>query len=884
MKKVMKLLAVVLCLVLVIGAIPVQAAETISLKKSSKILYLGGCVGKKANGKKASYYSFVKIKKLLKGFDSKTMDVKLESEDPSIVSVSNKTCKATAKKRGETEVVIIVRNKKDETTIATKILSVTVKKNADKNFEVSGIADGKEYKVGDSITVKMPRTADDDYRRLTCSSSNVTLKKTGSYGTEYKVTFDKAGTYTIKAETYQTSTYKGTIYSKSFNVTVKGEDKPVPTVTPTPTPVATKLTVKQSALDTIVVSGISNPANVKASDLEIYYEIGDVKIDFTLIKEVKADGDNLIVTMYSDFAGDLAYKVALKGDKDQVASFKAISVTEKDIASLGISTNLVQVDVPTELDIKYYNKDKIDITKSVKDKVFPSISLITDTYDAYSSGSTVCLLKANKPVVFEVSVYIGQDDRGESIFVKEKFTVVADEPKFQNFIYTIKEDNGTYLKDTDTLGTSFSMNAANPVIEALFKYYDAATGKTTYHTFAEEGITKIKPADESVLFIGSQSPTGGFYLKPNKTGTTALLFYKGDTLVQNASAKVTVLGEAKASAVTATISKQTLNVNPIADDKLEIKVTVKDQYGKEIKDAPITIEQTDQTKSSTGIASFGTFVDGVLVVKGSSIALNSGRKQGTITVMIKSGSGQYNLSFQVADVDSGNVAILASNPEQSAYTLKTGIKPGNVKPETFTLSIQSKSGAYTVKNETMRFYDKQVSAQIKNTDLGVADGATVYLYTIRYTGSDNQTKFLTSLPSLVTDGVTEVIFKAYDLGTRLDAGTYIINAYKVVAGTANSKIDAIGQRTINVVNDQPQIAYKQVKFTSTMLDPVDVAKECFEFYFDGKKLETPDIPVVEMNTSADGTKFIKSVTIRINNDIYGLYDFLVKTEDSKVIK
>ena len=441
MKRAVKLLALVLALVLVIGAIPVQAAEKISLKKSSKILYLGGCVGKKANGKKASYYSFVKIKKLLKGFDSKTMDVKLESEDPSIVSVSNKTCKATAKKRGETEVVIIVRNKKDETTIATKILSVTVKKNADKNFEVSGIADGKEYKVGDSITVKMPRTADDDYRRLTCSSSNVTLKKTGSYGTEYKVTFDKAGTYTIKAETYQTSTYKGTIYSKSFNVTVKGEDKPVPTVTPTPTPVATKLTVKQSALDTIVVSGISNPANIKASDLEIYYEIGDVKIDFTLIKEVKADGDNLIVTMYSDFAGDLTYKVALKGDKDQVASFKAISVTEKDIASLGISTNLVQVDVPTELDIKYYNKDKIDITKSVKDKVFPSISLITDTYDAYSSGSTVCLLKANKPVVFEVSVYIGQDDRGESIFVKEKFTVVADEPKLQNFIYTIKEDN-----------------------------------------------------------------------------------------------------------------------------------------------------------------------------------------------------------------------------------------------------------------------------------------------------------------------------------------------------------------------------------------------------------------------------------------------------------
>ena len=91
MKKAVKLLAAVLALVLVIGAIPVQAASTISFKKSSKILYLGGCIGKKANGKKAKYYSFLKVKNNLKGFNSKTMDIKLESEDTSVCTVSNKT-------------------------------------------------------------------------------------------------------------------------------------------------------------------------------------------------------------------------------------------------------------------------------------------------------------------------------------------------------------------------------------------------------------------------------------------------------------------------------------------------------------------------------------------------------------------------------------------------------------------------------------------------------------------------------------------------------------------------------------------------------------------------------------------------------------------------
>jgi len=882
MKKVTKVLALVLALVLVIGVVPVQAASSVSLKKSSKVLYLGGCIGKKANGKKASYYSFLKVKKFLKNFDSTTMDVKLESEDPSIASVSNKTVKITAKKRGTTEVIVTVRNKKTEQTIKSMTLEIIVKKNSDKNFEVSGITDGKEYKVGDKITVKMPRTNDDDYRRLTCSSSDVKLDKTGSYGSEYTVTFKKAGTYTIKAETYQTSTYKGTIYSKSFNVTVKGEEKPEPTATPTPV-AAEKLTAKQIALDTVEIAGFASPADIKAADIEIYYEIADTKIDWSLIKEVKAEGDNVIVTMYSDFTGDLEYKVGKKGDKDiQPGSFKAITATEKDIASIGVTTNKVLVDEITKVDIKYYNKDKIDITKNVEGKVFPNITLISDTYDAYASGDQVCLLKANIAAKFEISVYIGQDDRGEAIYRKGDFTVVSYQPQPQGFIYTVKEDNGTYLKETDTLSTSFALNATNPVIEVLFKYVDA-TGKVAYKTLAEEGITKIEPADKTVLFMGGQSATGGYYLKPNKSGTTSLLFYKGDNIVPNVTAKITVLGEAKASAVTATLSKSTLNVNAMLGDKLEIKVSVKDQYGKELKDQPITIEQTEQTKNSTGIANFGSFIDGVLVVNGSDIVLNSGRTQGTISAVIKSGSGQYTVSFNVANVDSATTAVLKSNPEQSSVTLKTGIKAGDVKPETFTISIQSVNGAYTVKNENMRLYTKQVQNPIKSSDLGVADGTTVYLYTIRFTGKDGQTKFLTAPSALITDGVTEVIFKAYDLQAKLDEGTYIVQAYKVVTGASNSTISAIGQRTISVVNDQPAVAYKQVKFTSTMLDGVDVVKECFEFYIDGKKLETLDIPAVEMNKAADGTKFVKKVTLRIHNDVYGDCDYNISTLDSKTI-
>nr|MCR5726673.1 hypothetical protein [Lachnospiraceae bacterium] len=79
MKKVTKLLAVLLALVLVIGAIPVSAASTdVKLKKEKKTLYLGGCKGTKSNGKKAKFYEYLNVKKIVENYDSKTMEFVLE--------------------------------------------------------------------------------------------------------------------------------------------------------------------------------------------------------------------------------------------------------------------------------------------------------------------------------------------------------------------------------------------------------------------------------------------------------------------------------------------------------------------------------------------------------------------------------------------------------------------------------------------------------------------------------------------------------------------------------------------------------------------------------------------------------------------------------------
>ena len=184
MKRVTKLLAAILALVLVIGSIPVSAASTPSLKKTSKILYLGGCKGKKANGTAAKFYESVKASKLLSGFKSSTMDIKLESSNEKVAKVSNSNGTITAVGRGTAKVMITVRNKSTEKTIFAKEVKITVKKNADADFSITGIKDGGEYEVGKSLTVVLTRKADDDYRKLTVDKSGVSLTKKNDVGSK----------------------------------------------------------------------------------------------------------------------------------------------------------------------------------------------------------------------------------------------------------------------------------------------------------------------------------------------------------------------------------------------------------------------------------------------------------------------------------------------------------------------------------------------------------------------------------------------------------------------------------------------------------------------------------------------------------------------------
>ena len=220
MKKFFKALALVLALTLVIGSIPVSAATaTIGIKKNRKswVVFLGGAQGKKADGTQAGRKRSYKISKLVDGFDAETMDIKLQSEDKSIVTTSNKKDKVYGQAMGSAIVNIHVYDIESEKLIGSTSIKIKVKKNASEvNYYVAD-ADGNLVDTSKKLGVNVPYTlvltrldaegkkTDTDYRRLTCEDSAVTIEADPAYAahTKYTVTFTKSGEFTLIGGAYQ---------------------------------------------------------------------------------------------------------------------------------------------------------------------------------------------------------------------------------------------------------------------------------------------------------------------------------------------------------------------------------------------------------------------------------------------------------------------------------------------------------------------------------------------------------------------------------------------------------------------------------------------------------------------------------------------------------
>ena len=893
MKRLSKILAIVLALVLVIGVVPAAAAsENVSLTKTKKTIFVDGCKGTTAAGKNAKYYSYANIKKIVKNFDSKTMDIKLDSSDTSIVATDDKKDRVTAVAPGKAAVTVNVFNKKgDKELLLTKSIVVTVKKNATAStLLVSGIKDGDKFKVNDSVKVTLTRKSgsDTDLRRLVSTGDGVQIEEAGTR--KFKVTFTKAGTFSLVAESYMSEKYSGTTASKSFAVTVeddKKEEEKKEEEKKEEEKKETKLEAAQISADSFKLTGSAVTSSLTKESIKIYYMIGGVEVTAPIsVKEVSVTENTATVTMMSDFVQGETYYVPLGEEK---ASFTTAQLPKDDpvkaIKSIVFKTHTATINENVDIDFIYLDANGIDITNYVKSDADARIQL-EDTgngANAYVSGRSVNIYEKGKIVTLKATLLQGYDlvtNKEISVTAMGNVAGVEKEvPKVASSKYTFTNDgDAVYLKSTDAVNTTICVGDTNYALEVLFTYSDKST-----KTPVELGAVATS-VNESVLMIGGKTASGGDLLIPNSEGETYIKYKVGEQEI--GGFKVVVRAARKASRIEVVKDKEKLNINPVLNDSLEISAIVRDQYGDAMNNEPLIITQREASQKDVSV-SFGSFLNGKLVVEGVNCAILGNNPVYQVLFDITNGNGlTATNSFYVSNVayDPTKLNSYSASLEfDGDLNINTALAIGKQKDKQTNVYINITSNGFSLEETKGILLDKAPTSAIKASDYSKVAGDCIVAMTIQYRPEGGTESFITSGVNIDTTSFDDcIVFDPVSSGKKLGKGVYTIRGYIITLGETSSTIKQIVPvRVITVKDDGREGSYKVLK-EKTDVSGSDAQKvaDCFEFYYDGSKLDPSLISYVDA-TTGDNT-YVRSVTFTLSNDDYG--SFTVKIPVDKLIR
>ena len=899
MKRFYKVLAVVLALILVVGVVPASAASSdLSLTKTKKTIFVDGCRGTTAAGKEAKYYSYAGIKKIVKNFDSKTMDIKLDSSDPSVVSTDDKKDRVNAVAPGKAAVTVNVFKKKGSELLFSKSIVVTVKKNATaKTLLVNGIKDGDKFKVKDSVTVSLTRKSgsDTDLRRLTASGDGVTISEAGTR--KFKVTFTKAGTYTLTAEAYMSEKYDGTTAFKSFAVTVtddtkeeeKKDDKKEEEKK------AGKLEAVQIAADAFKLTGASITSAYTKDSVKMYYLIADTRIDFHgEVKSVSVTDNTATITMFSNLEQDKTYYVVF-GEEE--ASFKTIKVDANDpvksIKKIVLKTHTATVMENVDLEFAYYDANGVDITniEDLKKSADSRMEIIVTAGDINgyvdAASRSISIYEKGKTVTIKYSLTTDYNPVDyKPIVISDTGTIIGVEkvlPVVSSSIWTLSNDgDANYLKKTDKTNSTICVGDSDYVLEVLYIYSDG-----TVKTPSELGAVATS-VNESVLMIGGKGASGGDLLFPNQTGETYIKYKVGDQDLPGI--RITVKPERKATSITADVDKHKLNINPLVNDSLEINAVVLDQYNMEMKDEPLFIIQKESSQKDVTI-SFGSFSNGKLVVNGYDCSIVGTNPSYIVIADVSNGKGlTRTVNFTVRDVpfDETKLSTYSASLEvEGDLTIDTGLVNGKQNDKETYAYVNITSDGFCLMETSGYILDKAPTKDLKASDFSKAAGTQIVVMTIQYLPKGGSETFIPSGVNIDTSNPFFITFDPVSAGKRLGAGTYTLKAYLITLGETSSVINKqITPVRVIRVEDNAQVGtYVQKKETLNISGPVNNTNiaEFFDFYLEGEKLDPSLIASVDFSGVVDGkSAYITSVTFTLTNDPYGPFQQTIKV--GKLIK
>ncbi len=918
MKKFFRALALVLALVLVIGTIPASAAEgtsDIKLKKKTKIIYLKGSQGLAEDGTtKCKTPSRYKVSKLVKGFDSKKMDITLKSADKSIVKTSSKKDKIYAKGLGTTTVEIFVNNL-DGQQLADLKLKVRVKKSATEigDFAVTDAEGNAVDLTANKAGLNQPyfvtfvHEKDTDYRDLAAADESVTVEKVDALvegGQTFKVTFTKSGTFTLTASVYQSAEWPG-----------KRLETPVPVVAGYDV-----AAVEQSALDAIRVTFKTPVTGIDKTAFKAYYEINGVKVyPSDVDKIIPDDNDKNVITVkfLAPFQKGETYFVQYDNAEEPVGSFTAITPKKDSVKSIVITTNKVVAGELTEIKYQLLDENGIDITSGIASLGTFKFEMTEgdqiNNYVTTISPYKVYMAKAGDVITIK-GTYTYVDDANNSINVTGETKVYAEAPEAWKRDaasgvvtalnkYLIKDDKS--LDDDVKKGATWTMD--DPTVGfQIYVPYVKSTG-TKYEGFGVTGLANeygsydIKVADETVALAMTSTDSKMAVLKANKPGTTSIIIYgvKADgsrDVIGAANVTVKEARKVGTYTVAAANNKRDLNYDYKAD-KVTFNVDVKDQDGADYyKTEAVSVACTSNdvflkkdAKGNPLVDKSFTYDRGAKTVSfditPDDIDFAAGKNNGVLSLKIKIANIEQVVNVSVAQAGPATRQVLTI----SATSVDTAIAVGTDKNPAVTIALQgvAKDG-YAASGAAIQFINYALKAQ-KSSEY---KGATGYVYNITKDGKIvDMTAGSVVIENFDQTANTIAAFSknasASDAAVKLGKGLYVVTAYNVDKSGEMLKIEQVGaSQTFTVVDNQKTPEVKKNSKAESLTDINDAqVKDAFDVTFDGKNIKDikdaagNQLVTVSYKYNNNGTTaYVVEAYVTINNTTTGNWTMTIPVD------
>ena len=920
MKKFFRALALVLALVLVIGTIPASAAEgtsDIKLKKKTKIIYLKGSQGIAEDGTKCKTPSRYKVSKLVKGFDSKKMDITLKSADKSIVKTSSKKDKIYAKGLGTTTVEIFVNNL-DGQQLADLKLKVRVKKSATEigDFAVTDAEGNAVDLTANKAGLNQPyfvtfvHEKDTDYRDLAAADESVTVEKVDALvpgGQTFKVTFTKSGTFTLTASVYQSAEWPG-----------KRLETPVPVIAGYDV-----AAVEQSALDAIRVTFKTPVTGIDKTAFKAYYEINGVKIYPSDVDTVTPDANDknvVIVKFLAPFLQGQKYFVQYDNGEEPVGSFDAITPKKDSVKQIIITTTKVTAGELTDIKYQLLDEKGIDITSGVASlgqfKFEMTEGDPINNYITTISPYKVYMAKADEVITVK-GTYTYYDDANNAIPISNEVKILAVAPEAYSrgaasgvIVASDKEliDGNNALVDGVKDGIAWTMDAPVAYFQ-VYVPYTKSTG-TAYEGFGnakkvggEFDSYSIKVADETVaLYKGMEGNKAK--LEANKAGTTSIIIYghknadNSDTVVGAANVTVIAKRVVGSYTVSADNNKRDLNTS-YAGDKVTFKFDVKDQDGKDFElEAPVTVTCTskdvvDLTKGGFTYKKGGTtsFEITPADVKLGKDKDGKDLTSGTLTIKFTINNIDQVVNVSVAKAGDAERYVLSVGPNSLDTGIVVGTAKDGVPAVTIKLNGIAKDG-YTASGTSISYSDKA----LQRTTVGEYKGAYGYVFTITKDGKlvDGAN---VKIQNMTTDGTAYTVAAFSNTGAsgtaiKLDKALYVVTAYKVSKSATATKDDMIdieqlgASQSFTVSDNQKMPEVKKnskAESLESLKTSADIAK-AFDVTFDGKKVGNGDgewkgdVTVEFIFKENGNTAYVSEAKVTINNAKTGAFTITVPVD------